>query len=132
MEEMPEIAELAKILKERKDVAVVTISVDETAQDALGTLRSLLKEEPPFLTLMDPDNKIVRAKFGTTLFPETWFIDKNGVIRARFDGPRDWEGALPIDLARSLDTPIPCEVAYSSGHPTGPFAGLCGDVAPGS
>ena len=37
MEEMPEIADLARILKEQKDVAVVTVSTDDTAQEAVDT-----------------------------------------------------------------------------------------------
>jgi hypothetical protein len=36
--------------------------------------------------------KTVKEKYGTNLFPETWIIDKEGIIRARFDGPRDWSG----------------------------------------
>src|SRR4051812_18588571 len=38
MEEMPEIADLARILKPMSDVAVLTVSTDETAQEASETL----------------------------------------------------------------------------------------------
>ena len=38
MEEMPEIADLARILKPKEDVAVVTFSTDDTAEDATLTL----------------------------------------------------------------------------------------------
>ena len=110
MEEMPEIADLAKILRDRKDVVVLTISVDESADDARGTLKSLLKEEPPFQTLMDPDNKIVRGKFGTTLFPETWFIDKHGVVRARFDGPKEWTNPAVVEYVDQLRSGGYCPV----------------------
>lgn len=134
LEELPHIASLAKALAPHRDsIELVTITTDESAEDARSTLASVIGSDKDFTVLIDPDgDKVVNGKYGTKLFPETWFIDKKGVIRARFDGPRDWEGALPIDLASSLSTPIPCEVAYASGHPTGPFAGLCGDVAPGS
>ena len=43
MEEMPEIADLTRILRPYDDVAVVTISTDETAQDATDTLKAVLK-----------------------------------------------------------------------------------------
>src|SRR5580704_4782339 len=80
LEEMPEIAELAKILRDRPDVAVVTVSVDDGPDDVKPTLQTVLRGEPPFAVLFDPDSTTVRGKFGTRLFPETWFIDKDGII----------------------------------------------------
>ncbi len=133
LEELPHIASLAKALKPHGDIALVTVTTDDSADDARGTLTSVIGSTDDFTVLIDPDgDKVVNGKYGTKLFPETWFIDARGVIRARFDGPRDWEGALPIDLAQGLSAPIPCEVAYAGGHATGPFAGLCGEVSPGS
>ena len=134
LEELPHIASLAKALRPfQNDIALVTITTDESADDAKATLQSVVGATDSFTVLIDPDGDgVVGGKYGTKLFPETWFIDDKGVIRARFDGPRDWEGALPLDLARTLSAPMPCEVTYSNGQATGPFAGLCGDVAPGS
>ncbi|HEX6764233.1 MAG TPA: hypothetical protein VF103_02120, partial [Polyangiaceae bacterium] len=54
-----------------------------------------------------------------------------GVIRVRFDGPREWDGPLPLDLAKSLSAPIPCEVTYAGGEARGPLAKLCDDISPG-
>jgi peroxiredoxin len=133
LEELPELASLAKALKPHPDVLLVTITTDADAADAQATLTSVLGDQNPFMVLIDPDgDNVVVGKYGTKLFPETWFIDAEGVIRARFDGPRDWEAALTLDLAKALNGPIPCEVTYSAGRPTGPLAGLCGEVAPGS
>jgi thiol-disulfide isomerase/thioredoxin len=47
------------------------------------------KVSPP--TLIDPGNKISR-EFGITGVPETFIIDKEGVIRERIVGPREWDG----------------------------------------
>jgi peroxiredoxin len=134
LEELPHIASLAKALKPHSgEIELVTVTTDESAEDARATLTSVIGSTDDFTVLIDPDgDKVVNGKYGTKLFPETWFIDPHGVIRARFDGPRDWEGALPLDLAGALSAPIPCEVAYASGHATGPLAGLCGEVSPGS
>ena len=134
LEELPHIADFAKVLKPYAGkVELVTITTDESAEDARATLTSVIGSTNDFTVLIDPDgDKVVNGKYGTKLFPETWFIDPKGVIRARFDGPRDWDNALPLDLAQALTAPIPCEVAYSGGKPTGPFAGLCGEVSPGS
>jgi len=134
LEELPHIASLAKALRPYQGaVELVTVTTDESAEDARATLTSVVGSANGFTVLIDPDgDKVVNGKYGTKLFPETWFIDERGVIRARFDGPRDWEGALPIDLAQALSAPIPCDIAYSAGRATGPLAGLCGTVAPGT
>jgi peroxiredoxin len=133
LEELPEIESLAKMLSPHRDVALITVTTDESAADADATLKSLLGTSKSFMTLVDPDgDTVVLAKYGTKLFPETWFIDPNGVVRARFDGPREWSGALTIDLARGLAGPVACEVTYAAGRATGPFAELCSNVAPGS
>jgi peroxiredoxin len=134
LEELPHIASFAKIIRPFvNEIALVTITTDENADDAKATLQSVVGATDSFTVLIDPDgDSVVGGKYGTKLFPETWFIDASGTIRARFDGPREWESALPLDLARTLSAPIPCDVTYSNGQATGPLAGLCSDVAPGS
>jgi hypothetical protein len=130
---MPSLASLAKAMHPHKDLAFVTITTDESAADARDTLKSVLGgSDAPFMVLIDPEGDVVRGKFGTKLFPETWFIDAKGVIRARFDGPREWDGPMPLDLAKSLSAPIPCEVSYSGGQARGPSAAICEEIAPGT
>ena len=85
LEEMPDLAELTKIVRDRTDVVVLAVSVDEGPDDVRPTLQTVLREEPPFAVLFDPDATVVTGKYGTHLYPETWLIDKGGVIRARFD-----------------------------------------------
>lgn len=125
MEEMPEIADLARILKPMKDVAVLTVSTDETAKDAVDTLRAVLKEEPPFPVLMDPDLTTVRDKFGTSLYPETWIIDKDGVIRARFDGAREWSSSTVVELVEQIRSGGFCPAQAREGKFVGDSARLC-------
>jgi len=128
LEEMPSIAALAKALKAHPDVALVTITTDEDAKDARDTLKSVLGGgEPPFEVLIDSESSVVRDKYGTKLFPETWFIDQRGVIRARFDGGRSWASPMIIDLAQSLSNPIQCRVAFDGGKARGAMASLCGE-----
>jgi peroxiredoxin len=129
LEELPSVANLGKLLKDKKDVALVTISTDESAEDAKATLKSVLGgDEVPFIVLIDPDAEVVRDKYGTRLYPETWFIDSRGVIRARVDGARQWDNALTIDFAESLTRPIACEMHFVRGRPTGAQAGVCRDL----
>jgi peroxiredoxin len=128
LEEMPSIADLAKVLAKRDDVVVLTISTDLTKDVALTALHTLLREpKPPFSVLFDPESTVVHDKFGTELFPETWVIDPKGVIRARFDGARDWSNALVLDLIESFQRPATCAVEFQAGRAVGADATLCED-----
>jgi peroxiredoxin len=127
LEEMPALAELATVAATERDLVVLTISTDETAQEAIDTLRVVLGGPAPFQTLMDPDAKVVAEKFGTKLYPETWVIDPTGIIRARFDGARDWSNPLALDFLRMVGRPSGCPIEFASGTPTGDFAGICGE-----
>jgi thiol-disulfide isomerase/thioredoxin len=131
LEEMPSISDLAKALRPYPNIALVTITTDENAADARDTMKSVLGGgDPPFEVLVDSEASVVRDKYGTKLFPETWFIDGQGVIRARFDGGRSWASAMTIDLARSLANPVPCAVTFNAGKAEGPLASLCGEFSP--
>jgi hypothetical protein len=124
---MPSLAELGKILQKRSDIVLVAISTDEGADDVRDTLKVVLNGETPFTVLFDPESKVVHDKYGTRLFPETWIIDPQGVIRARFDGARDWSDAAVINIAEMVSRPSGCPVEFSRGAPHGNFAALCGD-----
>lgn len=92
VEEMPSLITLAEIAKSRKDIEVVAVTTDKdwSAVAPIFPPRSNLK------VLFDPDKKVIRDKFGSKLFPETWVIGPDGVVRMRVDGPRDWGSALSI------------------------------------
>ncbi len=125
MEEMPTISDLAKILKPRKDTALITVSTDDGPDDVRDTLKTILHEDPPFPVLFDPDAKIVKDKFGTNLFPETWIIDKHGVVRARFDGSREWSNATVVELVDELRDDSYCPVEIREGKAVGEAAKVC-------
>jgi peroxiredoxin len=128
LDEMPTLAELAKISKTRKDFVVLTISTDEGPEDVRDALQiALNNEEPPFPILFDPESKVVNGQFGTKLYPETWIIDPDGIIRARFDGPREWSDAIALEIGEMVSRPGGCPVDFDKGMPKGRFAGLCGD-----
>jgi peroxiredoxin len=129
LEEMPSFAEMAQSLRGDSGIAVITVSTDDGVEDVRGTLRSVLGSDGPFETAVDPDSTIVGGKYGTRLYPETWFIDPRGVIRARFDGGRDWSNPLILDLIASLKEPFSCSIALDRGRISGPDAPLCDDIA---
>lgn len=127
LEEMPALAELARIAQTRKDFVVLTVSTDEGPDDVRDALRVALNGDPPFPVLFDPESAVVLEKYGTQLYPETWIIDPNGIIRARFDGARDWSDSLAIDVGEMVSRWGGCPVEIYKGQPHGAFASVCSD-----
>jgi peroxiredoxin len=127
LEELPALSELAQVARSRKDFVVLTVSTDGGPGAVLDTLKVALGGDPPFTILFDPESNVVRDKYGTKLFPETWIIDPKGVIRARFDGARDWTDALAVDIAEMVSRPGGCPIEFFKGQPRGSFASICTD-----
>ncbi len=128
LEEMPDLAELTKVLRDRPDVAVIAVSVDEGPDDVRPTLQTVLREEPPFRVLFDPDSDVVGGKFGTHLYPETWLVDKRGVIRARFDGAREWNSPLMVNFIDALVQGDYCALKIDGADVAGKAAKACEDM----
>jgi peroxiredoxin len=131
LEEMPELAELTKVLRDRHDVVVLAVSTDEGPEDVKPTLQTVLREPPPFAVLFDPDLRVVRDKYGTRLFPETWFIDKQGIIRARFDGARDWTNPLFVNFIDALRGGEYCPVKIDGNSLGGRAGRICDEMSAG-
>lgn len=98
VEEMPTLISLAEMLEDHEDVELVTISTDGD----WDTVHSVVPEDSGLTVLLDPEREVVRGEFGTRLYPETWVIDPDGVIRMRVDGQREWNTALAIDVFESF------------------------------
>ena len=131
LEEMPELAELTKVLRDRPDVVVLAVTVDDGPEDVAPTLQTVLRGEAPFDVLFDPDSQVVGGRYGTKLFPETWFIDKRGVIRARFDGARDWTSPLVVNYIDALREGDYCDVHIDGRTLVGKAARICDEMTGG-
>lgn len=97
IEEMPTLIELARILRERDGIELVTIAGDRD----WAQVRAVVPDGSGLRVLLDPDREVVRDQYGTRLYPETWIVDPRGVIRLRLDGARDWSGSVAIDVIES-------------------------------
>jgi peroxiredoxin len=98
VEELPSLLELAGMLQGQRDVEVVAITTDKDWSE----VAALFPKQFGLKVLFDPEKKVVREKYGTRLFPETWIIDARGVVRLRVDGRRNWADALALDVIRSF------------------------------
>jgi peroxiredoxin len=98
VEEMPSFEQLALVAKERDDLEVIAVSTDKGWSD----VAAVIKPSSELKVLFDPDKAVVREKFGTRLYPETWVIDPEGVIRVRVDGARDWSAPVALEMIEGL------------------------------
>ncbi len=124
--EMPDLAELAHAGRERGDFVVLTVNTDDSAESASEILQALLGGPPPFPVALDPDREVVTGKYGTRLLPETWFIDRKGVIRARFDGQRQWSDPMVTDLVETIAGAQACRIELVNQRAVAGPAWICG------
>jgi peroxiredoxin len=97
IQEMPTIELLAEIIEDWGDVEIVAVSTDRTWEEA----ETIIPRTSRITSLLDSERKVVTGQFGTNLFPETWIIDADGVVRFRFDGALDWSNPVALDLIRA-------------------------------
>jgi len=97
LEEMPSLVQMQQKMK-AKGVEVVAISVDADQ----GAYQAFLKEHNvDLLTVRDPDQKSNNL-YGTFKFPETYIIDRHGVLRRKFIGAIDWGTPEILDYLTKL------------------------------
>ena len=97
VEELPSLVEMQRRLK-AKGVTVLAVSVD-VDDDAY---RQFVKDHNvSLLTVRDPDQKS-NSLYGTSKFPETYVIDRNGVTRRKFIGAVDWTEPEITDFLSKL------------------------------
>ena len=80
------------------ELALVLVTVDPDWE----SIAPLVPRSMRAPILFDPDRSVVERRFGTKLFPETWIIDRRGIIRARFDRTLDWTSPALLSFVRSL------------------------------
>lgn len=98
VQEMPTLETLAHIVEDWEDVEVVTISADDDWESA----GAVIPPSSRMTNLIDPGRRVITGKFGARLFPETWIVDRKGVIRFRYDGALDWSSPVALDLIRGF------------------------------
>ena len=92
-----EIPSLNQLQQQLPQVVVVGVSVDK---DADAYRRFLVRHQVGFATIRD-DQRRINTLYGTSLFPETYIIDRSGQIRRKFINAQDWTSPEIVDyLAR--------------------------------
>jgi cytochrome c biogenesis protein CcmG/thiol:disulfide interchange protein DsbE len=95
VEELPSLLAMQQQLPHIK---VVAISLD---QDDDVYRRFLIKHHVDVLTVRDPDGRI-NALYGTVQIPETYIIDRNGVLRRKLVSAQDWTSPAMLGYLSKL------------------------------
>mgnify|MGYP001818585285 FL=1 len=96
--EMPSMENLYQELK-HEDFELLAISIDESGAEAVKPF--LEKHKLGFPVLLDTTGKI-KNLYRTTGVPESFIIDKDGMIVEKIIGPRDWAASEAIRYFRNI------------------------------
>jgi cytochrome c biogenesis protein CcmG/thiol:disulfide interchange protein DsbE len=95
VEEVPSLRDLQHRMPQ---ITVVAISNDEDA----GVYRHFLSDDHvDFLTVRDASGRIP-ALYGTIKIPETYVIDKEGILRRKFVSAQNWTSPEILDYLGKL------------------------------
>lgn len=95
IEELPTLMELQSKMPQ---VAVIAISTDEDAD----AYKDFLTKHHLNLTTVRDGQQRVSSMYGTFRYPETYVIDRNGVLRRKFIGPQTWTSPEIMDYLAKL------------------------------
>jgi len=84
-EEMPSLSRLAQSF-DPQSFEVVTVSVDDGWEPVE---KFLAAPRTPYRVALDEGAKVSRT-YGTTKYPESYLVDRDGKLRLKFVGPRNW------------------------------------------
>jgi len=97
VEEMPSLVELQQRLKD-KGVIVLAVSLDA---DEAAYHRFLKDHGVNLITARDPDLKSSNL-YGTFKYPETYIIDRSGILRRKFIGAVNWNDPEVVSFLEKL------------------------------
>ena len=87
IDEMPSLENLKKIM-EGKDFEILAVNIDEEGWPAVDRF---MKQHPLTLVVLSDPLGDVASRYGTYQLPESYLIDKQGVIVKKYIGSKNWE-----------------------------------------
>ena len=93
---MPSLVQLHKKLGDK----VIIIAVSEDADD--NAYQAFVRDHGVDLVTVRDIKQATNGIYGTFKFPETYIIDREGVIRRKFIGATDWMAPDIVDYLSNL------------------------------
>ena len=98
VEEMPAIERLSKILQGNPKFRILTILYKDDLSMAISYMKQNGYTLPVYL---NPDESAAKS-FGITGVPETFILDKKGLLRKKIIGPAPWDAPEFIQALQTL------------------------------
>ena len=98
VEELPVLDRFSRSMS-GADIQFLAVSVDEGGAEAVAPF--MKKNALTIPVLLDPGASVSHS-YGTFKFPETYLLDRNGVVRYKVIGPADWSDPANIQGVRDM------------------------------
>ena len=100
-DEMPAMERLYQALRSQ-GFELIAVSVDDDRREVEEFTAEMGLSFP---VLLDPEKRVSDA-YQSYRFPESYLVDRDGVLVARYIGPREWDAPAYVDrIRRLLETP---------------------------
>jgi thiol-disulfide isomerase/thioredoxin len=87
LEELPALEQFWRRFEGRSDIALFAVATDKEGWEKIGPWVAERKVGLP--VFVDPGGKVAE-RFGTTMFPETYVVDREGKVVQRIENAVDW------------------------------------------
>ncbi len=103
----PCIAELPSLIQLHHDMpslAIVAVAVppDEGVSEDPAEYKAFIARRHIDFTTVRDTNELTPKLYHTDMWPETYVVDRKGIIRSKFVGPQDWTSPEMQALLKSL------------------------------
>jgi peroxiredoxin len=98
---VPCVEELPSLLVLQHRMPQITILAISQDEDPAAYRAFLLDNHVDFLTLRDPSQRVPHL-YGTLKIPETYIIDRKGILRRKFVSAQDWTNPEVLDYLGKL------------------------------
>ncbi len=98
VEELPTLSKLYQEIK-GKDFEMLAVSVDEGGEEAVT---SFMRRNGLNVPVLLDTARAISAQYGTFKFPETYILDRDGIVRYKVIGPRDWREPAALELIQNM------------------------------
>jgi len=95
VEELPSLLELHH---EQPDLVILAVSIDD---DRAAYSTFIVRHHVDLITAFDPTESAAKL-YHTDMWPETYVIDRQGIIRRKFVGPQEWTSPEIVSYLKSL------------------------------
>ena len=93
-----ELPSLLQLHHQMPNLVILAVSIDD---DPAAYSNFIVQHHVDLITVRDPSQSAA-SLFHTDMWPETYVIDRKGIIRSKFVGPQDWTSPEMVSFLKSL------------------------------